>query len=78
MSYLPIDPKPEFIYSIRKWMKEDYNVEYNDNEAYEAAYNLINFFNLLYEIDQKQKSSKNDTALKDGVVEGIDGELITL
>jgi len=37
-----------------------YGVKYSDEEAHEAAHNLINFFYTLWGIDQRLKKEKNN------------------
>lgn len=44
---------------FKKLFKEEYGVEYTDQEAYEAASNLVGFFKLLHEIDIRDKREKN-------------------
>ncbi len=40
---------------FKKIFKEEYGVEYTDQEAWEAAHNLVGFFDLLHKIDQRDK-----------------------
>ena len=46
------------IQKFKKIFKEDYGVEYSDEEAREAAENLVGFFDLLYKIDKRNKNKK--------------------
>ncbi len=34
-------------------MQKEYNTSYTDEEAYEGAYNLLNFFRVLIKMDKK-------------------------
>lgn len=43
------------IEEFKQIIKEEYGVEYTDEEAWEASRNLVNYFQLLWEMDQKQK-----------------------
>ena len=48
--------------SITEWKKifeEEYGAKYTDEEASEAAHNLVNFFYLLLKIDQRTKKKRN-------------------
>ena len=46
------------IQKFKKIFKEDYGVEYSDEEAREASENLVGFFDLLYKIDKRNKNKK--------------------
>jgi len=52
----------EAIEEFKKIWKEDFGKEISDQEAYESGSNLVNFFKLLYEIDQRNK--RDGTASK--------------
>ena len=40
---------------FKQIFKKEYGVDYTDEEAQEATYNLYGFFKLLYEIDRDEK-----------------------
>ena len=40
---------------FKQIFKKEYGVNYTDEEAQEAAFNLYGFFELLYKIDREQK-----------------------
>ncbi|MHB8860493.1 MAG: hypothetical protein ACYC48_02030 [Minisyncoccota bacterium] len=50
----------ETIEEFRQIIKEEYGVEYTDMEAWEAAHNLVGFFDLLARLDYKQKQKENE------------------
>jgi len=54
----PITPTKGTISSMQKMMKKEYNVAYTEVEAHEASDNLLNFFRLLYKVDQRLKTEK--------------------
>ena len=45
----------EAIEEFKKIWKEDYKREISDKEAYEAANNLLGFFDLLLKIDRRNR-----------------------
>ncbi len=45
---------PESVEQWRKTFKEQYGVDYSDQEAREAASNLVGLFDLLLKMDRKQ------------------------
>lgn len=49
----------ETIEEFRAIFKQEYEVEYTDKEAWEAAHNLVGFFDLLLKIDQRQKEKQS-------------------
>ncbi len=54
-------PSHDFVLSVRKMIGEKESREVPYQEAQEAADNLLEFFHLLYKIDQREKITKNDT-----------------
>lgn len=46
---------PETVQDFKKLFKEEYDVEYSDTEAWEAAHNLVGFFDLLLKVDRRIK-----------------------
>ena len=56
--YHPIQPPEGSIEWIKGMVKKNEGRELTDQEAHEAAYNYLNFFNMLLYLDKKQKSSK--------------------
>ena len=49
--------------SVLKWQKlfeEEYGKEFTYEEAYEAAHNLVGFFDLLLKIDRRDKLKKRN------------------
>lgn len=57
-----MEPTPDGLKKFRKIYKEEYGKDLTYEEAKEAGSNLVNFFKLLIEIDQrnKQKKKKED------------------
>ena len=45
---------PQTVESFKKMFKEQYGVEYSDQEAWEATNNLLGAFDLLLQMDRKQ------------------------
>ena len=45
---------PQTVESFKKMFKDEYGVEYSDQEAWEATHNLIGAFDLLLQMDRKQ------------------------
>lgn len=54
-SYIPITPTKESIEEFRAIFEEKSGKKLTDQEAFEAAYNYLNFFNMLMYLDHKQK-----------------------
>ncbi|PJE75947.1 hypothetical protein COV04_02220 [Candidatus Uhrbacteria bacterium CG10_big_fil_rev_8_21_14_0_10_48_11] len=50
-----MEPSKEAIEEFKKIYKKEYGKELDDKEAYESAYNLLNFFKLLMDIDMKDR-----------------------
>jgi len=50
----------ERILEWQKIFKEEYSKELTYEEAYEAAHNLVGFFDLLLKIDRRDKLKKRD------------------
>lgn len=50
---IPITPSKKYVDGFKDLMKIHYNVDYTDEEAFEGAYNLLNFFNILLKLDRK-------------------------
>lgn len=44
---------PKTVEDFKKVFKKEYEVEYSDEEAWEAAHNLLGFFDLLLRLDRK-------------------------
>lgn len=57
--YHPIQPPEVSIEWMKEMVKKKEGRELSDQEAHEAAYNYLNFFNMLLYLDKKQKSSKH-------------------
>jgi hypothetical protein len=53
--YHPIQPPEGSIEWMKDWVKQEQGKELTDQEAHEAAYNYLNFFNMLLYLDNKQK-----------------------
>jgi hypothetical protein len=67
MTFYPIQPSPKSIAEFKQIFGKHYNKPISDEEASEGAYNLLNFFKLLLEVDQRLKSQKpNKPSLRDG------------
>lgn len=47
------------IEEFKQIFKEEYGVEYTDDEAWEASHNLVSFFSLLMQIDQRNKGKNS-------------------
>ena len=45
---------PETVENFKQMFKKEYGVEYSDQEAWEAAHNLIGFFDLLLKVDRRE------------------------
>lgn len=60
--YHPITPTKERIEELRKIIAEDYGRELTDQEAFEIANNLLNYFNLLHYMDNEQKQASNKSS----------------
>jgi hypothetical protein len=50
---------PETVEKFKQIFKDNYGVEYSDQEAWEATHNLLGVFEWLLEEDRKQQKSKN-------------------
>lgn len=50
----------ETVEEFRRIFKQDYGVEYTYEEAWEVAHNLVGFFDLLLQIDQRQKERNSE------------------
>ena len=61
MTYEPASPSKEAVAELKEIFEKEYGVKYTDQEAHEAAHNLLGFFQLLLEVDQrnKEKERKN-------------------
>jgi hypothetical protein len=55
--YHPIQPPEGSIEWMKEMVKKNEGRELTDQEAHEAAYNYLNFFNMLLYLDKKQKKS---------------------
>jgi len=53
--YHPIQPPEGSIDWMKEMVKKNEGRELTDQEAHEAAYNYLNFFNILLYLDKKQK-----------------------
>lgn len=53
----------ETINEIKKVFEKECGVKWTDQEAHEAAHNLVGFFSLLYKIDQRNKKEENQNDL---------------
>lgn len=53
--YNPITPAKESIAELREMLEEKSGRKLTDQEAFEAAYNYLNFFNMLMYLDNKQR-----------------------
>lgn len=60
---------PESVEEFKRIVKEEYGVEYSDQEAWEASHNLVGFFDLLIKMDQKQ-NPENYTKKENSETEG--------
>lgn len=49
---------PETVESFKTLFKEEYGVEYTDQEAWEASHNLLSVFDWLLQEDRKQHPEK--------------------
>ncbi len=59
-----VEPSDDFVKYIQKMTKEESGKDISCKEAWEGAYNLLGFFDLLLKIDRRivknnKKSSKN-------------------
>lgn len=52
-----IEIADEVVSKFKKLFRKHYEVDYADEQAWEAAYNFYGFFDLLLEIDRKQKQN---------------------
>ena len=59
--YHPIQPPEGSIEWMKEMVKKNEGRELTDQEAHEAAYNYLNFFNMLIYLDKKkgEKSKSN-------------------
>lgn len=55
--YYPIQPSKESIEELRKIIVEDYEREPTEQESFDIAYNVLNYFNLLLHMDNEQKQA---------------------
>lgn len=55
--YHPIQPSEGTIEWMKDWVKQEQEKELTDQEAHEAAYNYLNFFNMLLYLDRKNRES---------------------
>lgn len=53
-----VELSKETIEEFKAIFKKEYGVEYTDQEAWEAANNLVGFFDLLLKLDHKQKQQQ--------------------
>ena len=65
----------ETVQEFKKLFKEEYGVEYSDAEAWEAAHNLVGFYDLLLKIDQRNKERNSETK---GGVDCVDEKSVLL
>ena len=56
--YYPIQPTQKDVEGMRELVKREQGKELSAQEAYEASYNFLNFFNMLLYLDKKQKPNK--------------------
>lgn len=61
MTFIPELPQ-ESIDGFKRIFKEEYGADYTDEEAREANNNLVNFFYLLMQIDQRNKGKNSEIA----------------
>ena len=61
--YHPIQPPEGSIEWMREMVKKNEGRELTDQEAHEAAYNYLNFFNMLLYLDNKQKKNTREDAI---------------
>lgn len=57
-----MEPSKEYVEKLRKSIKDNYRVEYNDQEAYEAASNMMGLAEIL--IDSAEKELARERRLK--------------
>lgn len=50
----------ETVEKFKKLFKKVYGVEYSDQEAWEATYNLLGAFDLLLKIDRRLQQQNNE------------------
>lgn len=55
--YNPITPTKESIAELREMLEKKSGKKLTDQEAFEAAYNYLNFFNMLMYLDDKQRQN---------------------
>lgn len=53
--YHPIQPLQKDAEWMKDWVSKEQGKELTDQEAHDAAYNFLNFFNMLLYLDKKQK-----------------------
>lgn len=61
--YHPIQPPEGSIKWMKEMVKKNEGRELTDQEAHEAAYNYLNFFNMLLYLDNKQKKNTREDAI---------------
>ena len=66
--YHPIQPPEGSIEWMKEMVKKNEGRELSDQEAYEASYNFLNFFNMLIYLDKKQHPMKKLYLDIDGVL----------
>jgi hypothetical protein len=54
-----VEPSDNFVKHIQEMMQEKRVKDVSYEEAWEGAFNLLGFFNLLYKIDCRNKERKN-------------------
>ena len=54
----------EMVEHVKKFVKEEYDVEYSESDAWEATRNLLGFALHLIDIDHKQKNSEKQGGVK--------------
>lgn len=57
--YHPIQPLEKDVEWMRDWVKREQGKELSGQEAFQASYDFLNFFNFLLYLDNKQKSSEH-------------------
>ncbi len=56
--YIPIQPSQEDVERVKEMVKKEQGKDLSNQEAHEASYNFLNFFNMLLYLDNKQKPNK--------------------
>lgn len=51
---------PESVKKFKEIYKSEYGKEISDQEAWESAHNLVNFFELLMTVDNRQKNKEKE------------------